>query len=417
VSGKLGAFFTVAVMVMVSAAMAVTAVSLLRSGDLVQVGVGAGLLVLVAVGCVLVAGEVRLGAASQRLGERLHAEGGLPSDPPGVQRLPSGRLQKADADAVFAVRQAEVEASPEDWRAWWRLAAAYGEARDPARGRRALRRAVALERGDPARTGPPAPPADVTAGASRQVEAYGALPRQTGEWWVPLEADTGPLPTVVLVHGGYWRAAYDLSLEDAVAADLAARGFLVWNVDYRPSSDPWPATLTDVAAAYDHLVSGPYADRVDRARIAVVGHSAGGHLALWLASRERLAVGAPGRPTGVPAPAVVVAQAPVAALVAAHEQRLGGGAVAALLGGGPDERPDRYAAADPLSLLPTGVRSVLVHGLDDDTVPLSQSEAYVATAQELGDDSRLVTFAGGHFEHLDPASEAVAQLRHALDSL
>ena len=147
-SGKLGAFFTVAVMVMVSSAMAVTAVSLLLSGDLLQVGVGLGLLVLVGVGCVLVAGEVRLGAASQRLAERLDAEGGLPSDPEGVTRSPSGRLDKADADAVFARRQAEVEAAPQDWRCWWRLAAAYGDARDPARGRRALRKAVALERAE-----------------------------------------------------------------------------------------------------------------------------------------------------------------------------------------------------------------------------------------------------------------------------
>ena len=147
-SGKLGALLTVVVMVMVSSAMAVTAISLLRTGDAVQVGVGAGLLVIVAVGCVLVAGEVRLGAASSRLAARLEAEGGLPSDPPGVTRLPSGRLEKADADAVFATRQAEVEASPGDWRAWWRLAAAYGEARDPGRGRRALRKAVSLERAE-----------------------------------------------------------------------------------------------------------------------------------------------------------------------------------------------------------------------------------------------------------------------------
>lgn len=146
--GKLGALFTVAVMVMVSSAMAITAVSLLRTGDFVQAAVGGALLVITGIGCLLVAGEVRLGAASQRLAERLHAEGGLPSDPPGVTRMPSGRLDKADADAVFASRQAEVEARPDDWRTWWRLAAAYGDARDPARGRRALRRAVQLERAE-----------------------------------------------------------------------------------------------------------------------------------------------------------------------------------------------------------------------------------------------------------------------------
>jgi hypothetical protein len=142
----LGAAFTVVVMLLVSGAMVTTAVSLLATGDLVQVGVGVGVLLLVVVGCVLVAGEVRLGADSARLARRLEAEGGLPYDPPDVTRLASGRLDKADADRVFEQRKAAVEAKPDDWRAWWRLAAAYGDARDSRRGRRALRRAVSLER-------------------------------------------------------------------------------------------------------------------------------------------------------------------------------------------------------------------------------------------------------------------------------
>jgi acetyl esterase/lipase len=262
----------------------------------------------------------------------------------------------------------------------------------------------------------PAPRPRVAAGTTREVEAYGSLPRQVGEWWVPPDT-AGPLPTVVLVHGGYWRASFDLHLEDAVAADLAGRGYLCWNVDYRPSADPWPATLTDVAAAYDHLLVGWYADRVDPARIAVVGHSAGGQLALWLASRGRLPAGAPGRTTGVPAPALVVPQAPVAALAEASREGLGAGAVDALLGGDPAAVPDRYAAADPVALLPTGVPSVLVHAPGDDLVPLSQSQAYRAAAEAAGDDCRLVEFAGGHFEHLDPASMACDLLREALQRL
>ena len=144
--GKLGAAFTVAVLVMVSSAMAVTAFSLLASGELIQIGVGIGVLLLVVVGVVLVTGEVRLGAASARLARQLEAEGGLPYDPPDVQRTASGRLDKADADRVFGERRTEVEAAPEDWRAWWRLAAAYGDARDPRRGRRAMRTAVSLEK-------------------------------------------------------------------------------------------------------------------------------------------------------------------------------------------------------------------------------------------------------------------------------
>ncbi len=269
----------------------------------------------------------------------------------------------------------------------------------------------------------PAPRPKVAEGTTRVVESYGDLPRQIGEWWVPPGGDrTIPLPTVVLVHGGYWRSEYGPDLQDAVAADLAGRGFLVWNMDYRSSADPWPATLMDVAAGYDFLNTdfsggGRHADRVDPARVAVVGHSAGGHLALWLAGRGRLAPGAPGSgPTGPP-PSLVVAQAPVAALADGARQRLGSGAVTALLGGSPEQVPDRYAGADPVALLPTGVPSVLVHAARDSLVPIRQSETYVAAATAAGDDSRLVRVGGGHFEHLDPASPACGALREALELL
>jgi hypothetical protein len=143
---RLGALFVVAVVLMVSGAMSATAVSLLRTGDLVQVGVGVGVLLLVAVGLLLVAGEVRLAAASERLGRRLGEEGGLPEDLP--ERLPSGRLPAEAAEQQFARRKAEVEAAPEDWRAWFRLALAYSDARDSTAGRRAMRRAVGLERAE-----------------------------------------------------------------------------------------------------------------------------------------------------------------------------------------------------------------------------------------------------------------------------
>ena len=261
--------------------------------------------------------------------------------------------------------------------------------------------------------GSPAPRPKVAEGTTRMVEPYGDLPGQEGEWWLP--ATSGLLPVVVLVHGGYWRPGYDLGLEDAVAADLAGRGFLVWNLDYRPSSEPWPATLEDVAACYDVLATGRYADRVDPARVAVVGHSAGGHLALWLAARDRLPAGAPGAGRRGPAPSLVVAQAPVASLVDGARERLGGGAVTALLGGSPEQVPERYAVADPMALLPIGVPTVLVHAPRDNLVPIRQSETYVAAATAAGDDSQLVRVAGSHFEHLDPASEACAELRAALD--
>jgi acetyl esterase/lipase len=244
----------------------------------------------------------------------------------------------------------------------------------------------------------------------RVVEAYGDGPLQRGEWWVP-ELD-GVLPTVVLVHGGFWRPQYDRSLEDAVAADLSAGGYLCWVLDYRAADHPWPATLEDVAAGYDHVLTS---DRVDPSRIAVVGHSAGGHLALWLSSRHRLPGTAPGAPSAaIPRPRLCVAQAAVAALGIAARQGLGAGAAEALLGGSPDDVPGRYAVADPLALLPTGVRTVLIHGTQDDDVPPSQSQRYVSAATAVGDRSTLSMYDGGHFEHLDPGSEACALLRQAL---
>jgi acetyl esterase/lipase len=267
------------------------------------------------------------------------------------------------------------------------------------------------------------PAARVVPGTERVVESYGPDRMQVGEWWVPPAsgAGSGPrlLPTVVLVHGGYWRAGYDRTLENAVAADLAGRGFLCWVPDYRPSTYPWPTTLADAAAAADHLTRGRFADRVDPGRLAFVGHSAGGHLALWLGSRHRIPSGA-GVASGLASgtatlrPTLVVSQAGVAALTKAARDHLGGGASAELVGGLPAAVDERYAVADPLRLLPTGVPTVLIHGVADPTVPLDQSTTYRDAARAAGDHCELVEVPGGHMEHLDPSSPAVEALRTAL---
>ena len=259
----------------------------------------------------------------------------------------------------------------------------------------------------------PAPRPRVVPGTTRTVEAYGPGRWQRGEWWLPPgeEGQSGGLPTVVLVHGGYWRPGYDRSLEDAVAADLAGRGYLVWNLDYAAGDAPWPATLLDVAAGHDHLTRGRYSGRVDPARTAVVGHSAGGHLALWLASRRALPAGAPGGEPAAPAPALAVGQAPVAALVRGAAEGLGSEAVVALLGGTPQEVPERYRVSDPVALAPARVPTLLLHSEADTLVPISQSETYLAAA---GPAARLVRVPGEHFAHLDPRSPALDELRRAL---
>lgn len=146
VGERVGAGISIGITLLVAVAISLGAVRNLRSGEPVFVAIGVGMLVIVAVGLLLVAGEVRLGGDSARLARLLEREGALPADPPGVQRRASGRLDRADADAVYAMRSADVEASPQDWRAWFRLATAYADARDTPRGRRAMRRAISLER-------------------------------------------------------------------------------------------------------------------------------------------------------------------------------------------------------------------------------------------------------------------------------
>jgi hypothetical protein len=136
------ALAVVAAVVVVGGYLVWRAVELMSTG-VAGVLLGIGVLLLVAVGGVLVTSEVRLAADSQRLGRRLFDEGFVEDDLP---TLPSGRVQRDAADALFARRKAEVEAAPDDWRPWFKLATAYDAARDPSRGRRAMRKAVALER-------------------------------------------------------------------------------------------------------------------------------------------------------------------------------------------------------------------------------------------------------------------------------
>jgi acetyl esterase/lipase len=205
----------------------------------------------------------------------------------------------------------------------------------------------------------------------------------------------GPFPVVVVLHGGYWRARYSKQVMKAACADLARRGLAAWNVEYRRlgrgQGGGWPATLDDVAAAIDHLaqLDDP---RLDLAGgVAAIGHSAGGQLALWAASRADAAV-----PVNR-----VVAQAAVSNLTVAGEP------VWEFLGGTPQEVPERYDFADPMRLLPLGVPVLLVHGAEDATVPVRRSREYAAAARAAGDDVTLVEpVPGGHRIHPDPRSEA-----------
>jgi acetyl esterase/lipase len=247
-------------------------------------------------------------------------------------------------------------------------------------------------------------------GSVPRVHRYGPGPDQFLELTLP-DADV-PAPVVVVVHGGFWRPAYGIELARPLAADLAGAGFAAVAVEYRRVGEGggWPGTLEDVAAALDCLPGIPDAARLDLTDVTAVGHSAGGHLAAWLAGRHRLPAGAPGAAPRVRVTAAVL-QAGVLDLAAAHDQGLGSGAVHAFVGGAPGQLPERYAVADPVRLLPTGAAVLCVHGAGDDVVPVDQSERYATAAAAAGDRVELRVVPGDHMMLIDPASPAWATVR------
>jgi acetyl esterase/lipase len=239
---------------------------------------------------------------------------------------------------------------------------------------------------------------------------YGRARSQYAELFFP--DGGGRFPVAVVLHGGFWRAAYGIELARPLAADLAAAGFAAVAVEYRRvgGGGGWPVTLEDVAAALDALPGLPDAARMDLTAVTAIGHSAGGHLAAWLAGRARLPRGLPGAGLRVGVTAAVL-QAGVLDLELADAQELGNGAVRAFLGGRPSEQPQRYAAADPVRLLPTGAAVLCVHGSDDDVVPVSQSERYAQAAAAAGDPVELRVVPGDHMTLIDPASDAWGTVR------
>ncbi|HMH92733.1 MAG TPA: alpha/beta hydrolase, partial [Streptosporangiaceae bacterium] len=224
---------------------------------------------------------------------------------------------------------------------------------------------------------------------------------------------------VIFLHGGFWRAAFDRTHTGPLAEALASAGFAVCTPEYRRTGQPgggWPGTFDDVVAAVDALpdlvaaAAAASGGRADLGRVVLAGHSAGGHLALWAAGRGVLPEGgrwAAAGVAGVPAAAGVVSLAGVCDLAACFRLGLGGDAAGALMGGGPDRYPDRYRAADPTGLLPTGIRSRLVHGTADDRVPAELSIRYAERGRGAGDDVTCELLAGlEHFEVIDPLSGA-----------
>ncbi len=253
---------------------------------------------------------------------------------------------------------------------------------------------------------------NLAAGGGRVVP-YGDGPDRIGELRLP--DGPGPHRVAVVIHGGFWRDPWTRDTMDAAALALTGAGWATWNIEYHRIGEGggWPVTFLDVAAAVDRLATldAP----IDPTQVVVVGHSAGGHLALWAAARHRLPAGVPGADPAV-RPVAAVGLAPVADLTMAHRLGLGDGAVEDLLRRTPETGRDRYDVADPARLLPLGVPVGIVHGADDDVVPVSVSAAFAEAATAAGDAVDLIVVdAVGHMDLIEPSSGAWPSVVRSLD--
>ncbi|HYW09508.1 MAG TPA: alpha/beta hydrolase [Longimicrobium sp.] len=248
--------------------------------------------------------------------------------------------------------------------------------------------------------------------------AYGADPLQFGELRLP--AGSGAAPVVVLIHGGCWLGEYDVSHTGQAAEALAGAGFAVWAIEYRRLGNPgggWPGTFNDVARGVNHVrvLAGQF-PRLDTARVVLAGHSAGGQLALWAASRRA------GEEPGGGMPPRVAGVVSLAGITDLRAYAAGAGdcnaSVAPLLGGSPAEVPERYAAVSPVERVPLGVPARFVHGAGDAIVPVAQSRALVERMRAAGESAELTVVDGaGHFDVIAPRSRAWQSVVDAVRAL
>ena len=252
--------------------------------------------------------------------------------------------------------------------------------------------------------------------------AYGAASQQFGDLWIP----SGPgkkWPVVVFLHGGWWLNEFGLDYASFLCAAMKAAGVAVWSLEYRRVGDAgggWPGTFQDAAAGFDHLAKLAESYPLDLARVIAAGHSAGGHLALWLAGRHHVP---PGPLAGEPK----VGLRGVVGVASAADLRLtielggyfafseGGPAVKRLMGGAPKDVPERYKAGNPGELLPLGVPQVLVQGTDDGQIPGKLPGMWADAARRQGDHVDVKMVPGvGHFELMDPEEKAFAAVKEAM---
>ena len=253
--------------------------------------------------------------------------------------------------------------------------------------------------------------------------AYGSDSSEYGELRLP--AGAGPHPVAVLIHGGCFKAAYATLQDLAAFADaLKGAGIATWNIEYRRVGQPgggWPGTYLDVGRAVDHLRVLAPAHGLDTTRVVIVGHSAGGHLAMWAAGRSRVPTESDIRsPNPLQVRGVLDLAGPLdlSQNLAGYEGLCRDSVITSLLGGSPASVPDRYAQASPKNLVPLGVPQVILMGEHEDFVPRALAEDYVRVATQGGDQARLIVIPGvGHFEIASPRASTWPQVESVIRSL
>ena len=247
--------------------------------------------------------------------------------------------------------------------------------------------------------------------------AYGPAPDQYGDLYLP--ASPGPHPVVIVLHGGCWRASSGLAPLGGLCTAFTQEGLAVWNLEYRRlgNGGGWPHTFTDVARGAAFLQSIAVQHPLDIARVVAVGHSAGGHLALWLAGRHHLPANSPLSVAEAVRVHGVVSLAGIPDLTEGVRRQICRGACHELVGGLPDEVPERYQHASPRALLPLGIPQWHLVGVDDPLVPADYIQQYIAVARQHNEVHLDLVPDAGHFELVVPTTAAWPAVRHAVRTL